>query len=167
MLKNTYDDQDCSIARTLEVIGERWTILIIRDALLGIRRFDQFLNSLGVARTVLTDRLRGLVEDGILERVQYQDHPVRHEYPLTAKGRELAPIVISMMQWGARHEPGPDGPPRRAEHRDCGGEAVVAMVCSDCRRPLGPNEVVIVSNPDRVHTHADSRSVHGASHVPA
>ncbi|HVV19603.1 MAG TPA: helix-turn-helix domain-containing protein [Pseudonocardiaceae bacterium] len=146
MLKNTYEDQDCSIARTLEVVGERWTILIIRDALLGVRRFDQFLASLGVARTVLTDRLRGLVEDGILERVRYQERPARYEYVLTDKGRELSPIVVALLQWGGRHVPGPHGPSRRAEHAGHGHPATLRLVCDECSRPLAPGEVAMVTN---------------------
>src|SRR6266540_4677400 len=85
MLNRTYDGQDCSIARALEIVGERWTLLIVRDALLGLRRFDEFQRNLGVARKVLADRLRWLVDEGILERVPYQERPKRYEYHLTAK----------------------------------------------------------------------------------
>src|SRR5204862_441399 len=87
MLKRTYDGQDCSIAHALEVVGERWTLLIIRDALLGLRRFDEFQRNLGIARKVLADRLRWLVDEGILERAPYQERPERYEYHLTRKGR--------------------------------------------------------------------------------
>ena len=87
MLRRTYEGQDCSIARALEVVGERWTLLIIRDALLGLRRFDEFQRNLGIARKVLADRLRWLVDEGILERVPYQERPERYEYRLTRKGR--------------------------------------------------------------------------------
>jgi DNA-binding HxlR family transcriptional regulator len=159
MLKNTYDDQDCSVAGALELIGERWTILIIRDALLGLRRFDEFFTSLGVARTVLTHRLRGLVDNGILERVPYQNRPPRYEYLLTAKGRELVPVVISLMQWGDRHVVGPAGPSRKVEHASCGGEAVARMVCAGCGRLLCDREVVTRTYPGRPaagHTHAKS-----------
>src|SRR5215813_11335529 len=96
MLGRTYDNQLCSIARALEVLGERWTLLIVRDAFLGLRRFDDFQQSLGVARNVLTDRLSRLVETGVLERVPYQQRPPRHEYRLTAMGRELAVPVIGL-----------------------------------------------------------------------
>ncbi len=85
MLKRTYDGQDCSIARALEVVGERWTLLIVRDALLGLRRFDEFQRNLGIARKVLADRLRWLVDEGILERVPYQERPKRYEYHLTER----------------------------------------------------------------------------------
>lgn len=150
MLNRTYDNQDCSVAGTLELIGERWTILIIRDALLGIRRFDDFLASLGVARTVLTNRLQGLVANGILDRVPYQDRPLRHEYMLTVKGRELTPVIISLMQWGNNNLANPAGPPRRAEHAGCGGEVVALLTCEDCGRPLSAGECVTRTHPSRL-----------------
>jgi DNA-binding HxlR family transcriptional regulator len=89
MLRRDYEGQNCSIARALEVVGERWTLLIVRDVFLGLRRFDELQESLGVARNVLSDRLNRLVEEGILERVRYSDRPERFEYRLTRKGREL------------------------------------------------------------------------------
>src|SRR6266571_7149360 len=103
MLKRTYEGQNCSIARALEVVGERWTLLIIRDALLGLRRFDQFQESLGIARSVLTHRLNRLVEEGILARVRYSERPERYEYRLTTKGRDLAVALAGLRQWGDRY----------------------------------------------------------------
>src|SRR3989442_14346362 len=100
MLNRTYDGQNCSIARALEIVGERWTLLIVRDALLGLRRFDEFQRSLGIARKVLADRLRWLVEEGILERVPYQQRPKRYEYHLTRKGRDLHVALVGLRQWG-------------------------------------------------------------------
>lgn len=100
MLNRTYDGQDCPIARALEVVGERWTLLIVRDVLVGPRRFDQLQASLGIARNVLADRLNRLVEEGILERVPYSKRPPRHEYRLTDKGRELEPALSALRQWG-------------------------------------------------------------------
>ena len=100
VLKRTYDGQNCSIARALEVVGERWTLLIIRDALLGLRRFDEFQRNLGIARKVLADRLRWLVDEGILERIRYQERPERYEYQLTRKGRDLHVALIGLRQWG-------------------------------------------------------------------
>src|SRR6266516_3725087 len=94
MLKRTYEGQNCSIARALEVVGERWTLLIIRDALLGLRRFDEFQRNLGIARKVLAERLRWLVDEGILERVPYQERPQRYEYHLTRKGRDLHVALV-------------------------------------------------------------------------
>src|SRR5262249_22804199 len=103
MLKRDYDGQVCSIARTLEIVGDRWTLLVIRDLALGLRRFDELQASLGVASNVLSDRLGRLVQEGILERTRYQERPERFEYGLTTKGRELGLALIALMQWGDRH----------------------------------------------------------------
>ncbi|HEU4421874.1 MAG TPA: helix-turn-helix domain-containing protein [Pilimelia sp.] len=146
MLRRTYA-QECSIARTLEIVGERWTFLIIRDALLGVSRFDTFLGGLGIARNVLADRLNTLVDNGIFERVPYQDRPLRHEYHLTAKGRDLTTIILSLMQWGDRHLAGDHGPPRLAEHTGCGGEAEAQVVCADCGSTLAPDDVTTQLSP--------------------
>ena len=111
-----FGDFHCSIARTVDVVGERWTPLILRDVMLGVTRFDDIQRDLGVARNVLAARLDALVEDGILERRAYQEHPVRHEYVLTEKGRELATALLAMMAWGDRWESGGDGPPVQLRH---------------------------------------------------
>jgi DNA-binding HxlR family transcriptional regulator len=140
MLGNTYDGQICSIARSLEVIGERWTILIIRDAFLGVRRFDDFQRSLGVARNVLQGRLERLVEGGILERVRYQERPERFEYRLTEMGIDLWPVVVSLLSWGDKHL-APDGPAVIIEHRDCGGRVNDHRICETCGALLGPRDV--------------------------
>src|SRR3954463_8086860 len=109
MLGRSYEGQVCSVARTLEIVGERWTLLIVRDAFFGVRRFDDFQRSLGIARNVLQGRLERLVEEGILERVRYQERPERFEYRLTEKGLDLWPVVVSLLAWGDRHA-APDGP---------------------------------------------------------
>ena|SRR5579859_3105280 len=147
MLGRTYDDQVCSVARALEVLGERWTLLIVRDAILGLRRFDDFQASLGVARNVLADRLGRLVEAGVLDRVPYQDRPVRYEYRLTAMGRELGVPVIGLMHWGDRHLAGPDGPPRLTRHRGCGGDLALTLTCTGCGGPVPAGEVEVVPGP--------------------
>ena len=103
MLKRDYEDQNCSIARALEIVGERWTLLIVRDAFLGLSRFDEFQQSLGIARNVLTDRLNRLVDEGILERTRYSEHPPRYEYRLTAKGNELRLALAGLRQWGDKY----------------------------------------------------------------
>lgn len=100
MLSRSYEGQECSIARALEVVGERWTLLIVRDVLAGLCRFDQLQASLGIARNVLAGRLSRLVEEGILERVPYSKRPPRHEYRLTEKGRELEPALTALRRWG-------------------------------------------------------------------
>src|SRR3982750_1007871 len=111
MLNRTYENQVCSIARALEIVGERWTILIVRDAFLGVRRFDDFQRSLGIARNVLADRPDRLVGAGIFERRRYQDRPPRYEYRLTERGHDLHPVIFSLMKWGDKHA-APNGPPR-------------------------------------------------------
>jgi DNA-binding HxlR family transcriptional regulator len=147
MLGRTYDDQVCSIARTLEVLGERWTLLIVRDALLGLHRFDQFQESLGVARNVLTERLRRLVEAGVMERVPYQQRPERYRYQLTAIGHELAVPVIGLMHWGDRHLAGPAGPPRVTHHKDCGGKIHTQLTCAKCGKAVHPAQMSVQPGP--------------------
>jgi DNA-binding HxlR family transcriptional regulator len=146
MLGRTYDDQVCSVSRTLEVVGERWTLLIVRDALLGKRRFDEFQQSLGLARNILSDRLAKLVAGGILERVEYQERPARWEYVPTERGRDLRPVVLAMMAWGDRHAPNPAGPPRLAQHKGCGGCVTAGYTCASCG-PIEISQVAVVPGP--------------------
>lgn len=131
----------CSIARSLEVVGERWSLLIVRDALLGLTRFDEFRDSLGVARNVLTDRLDRLVEHGVFERVRYQDRPARYEYRLTPKGLELFTPLLGLLHWGDRHLADEHGPPRLVEHAGCGGPVAQQLTCTDCGQTLAPGQV--------------------------
>jgi DNA-binding HxlR family transcriptional regulator len=147
MLNRTYDNQVCSVARTLEVLGERWTLLIVRDVLHGLHRFEEFQSSLGVARNVLTDRLKRLVEAGILERVEYQQRPRRFEYHLTPVGRELGIVVIGLMQWGDRHLAGPEGPPRLARHRACSGDLHTRLVCERCGATVTGTDLELLPGP--------------------
>jgi DNA-binding HxlR family transcriptional regulator len=142
VLHRTYDTQVCSAARALETVGERWTLLIVRDALLGVRRFEDFQRSLGVARNVLTERLTRLVEEGVLEKRAYSEKPLRHEYRLTQKGRDLWPVVHALVTWGDRHA-APDGPPRRFEHRDCGGAVNERRICDRCGAELELRDVQV------------------------
>ena len=114
-------EQVCSIARALEVVGERWTLLILRDARLGLRRFDEFQESLGIASNVLASRLKLLSDEGVLERRPDPERPGRPEYVLTDKGRALGPALITLMNWGDRYYPTPSGPPRLTMHAGCGG----------------------------------------------
>jgi DNA-binding HxlR family transcriptional regulator len=140
MLGRTYDNQVCSIARSLELVGERWSLLIIRDAFLGVKRFDDFQRSLGIARNILQNRLQRLVEDGVMERRAYQERPVRYEYVLTEKGRDLWPVIVHLLRWGDRYL-APDGPPRVLEHRGCGGEVDETLHCTRCGERLDPGKV--------------------------
>jgi DNA-binding HxlR family transcriptional regulator len=140
MLRRDYAGQNCSIAATLELIGERWTLLIIRDAFLGVRRFDHFQARLGIARNVLQARLARLVEEGILRRVAYHERPRRYEYRLTTKGVDLWPVLVALMKWGDRHA-FPDGPPVILRHAGCGGVVDDRRICSKCAKPLEADEV--------------------------
>jgi DNA-binding HxlR family transcriptional regulator len=143
VLHRTYENQDCSIARALETIGERWTLLILRDAFLGTRRFEDFQRSLGIARNVLTARLRRLTDEGLLERRRYQDRPERYEYRLTEKGIDLWPVLFTLMRFGDRHATGGDAmPPTRVEHRACGTEIDDHMHCPRCGTHVGARDVV-------------------------
>jgi DNA-binding HxlR family transcriptional regulator len=146
VLPRTYDNQICSIARTLEVIGDRWTMLVIRDAFLGLHRFDDFQKSLGIARNVLSDRLSRLVDEGILRRHRYQERPERYEYRLTRKGVDLWPVIMTALKWGDRYL-APDGKPRLILHKGCGGELDERLHCSGCGAELGPRDVYAEPGP--------------------
>jgi len=145
MLGRTYDAQVCSIARALEVVGERWSILIVRDALFaGSTRYGDFQRSLGIATNVLGDRLDGFVEAGIMRRHRYSERPELFEYVLTDKGRDLAPALIALTAWGDRWA-APDGPPIRYAHEECGGAVTQEVVCDRCGRLDG--DVPVVARP--------------------
>jgi DNA-binding HxlR family transcriptional regulator len=146
VLNRTYNDQVCSIARALEVVGERWSLLILRDAFLGLRRFDDFQRSLGVARNVLADRLDRLVEAGVFERVRYTERPPRFEYRLTERGRDLYPVLFGLMRWGDKHA-APDGPPRTVLHRGCGGTPDDHLVCAKCGESLSVGQLETRAGP--------------------
>jgi DNA-binding HxlR family transcriptional regulator len=131
MLKRDYPSQYCPVASTLEIIGERWTILILRDVFLGIRRFEELQRSLGVARNILQARLERLVEYGILVKRPYQERPLRHEYRLTEKGADLWPVLVSLVQWGDRYAIEGERP-MILQHRGCGGEIDDRRRCTSC-----------------------------------
>ena len=139
MLPSTYDGQNCSIARSLELLGERWTLLVIREAFLGTRRFEGFTERLDIARNVLTTRLTRLVDEGVLEKVRYQERPARFEYRLTEKGVDLWPVIVALLQYGDRYY-APDGPPVILRHRDCGGEIDSHRYCSKCGERLSARD---------------------------
>ncbi len=120
MLNRTYDTQNCSVARALEVVGERWSLLLVRDLMLGFHRFDELQERLGIARNVLASRLERLTDEGVVERHLYQEHPPRHEYRLTEKGLDLWPVIVGLLSWGDRSLV--DEPPVVLEHRGCGGQ---------------------------------------------
>jgi DNA-binding HxlR family transcriptional regulator len=140
-LGRDYENQTCSVAGTLELVGERWTLLIVRELLMGVHRFDDLQRDLGIARNVLQARLTRLVAHGLVVRDAYQEHPRRFEYRLTEAGLELWPVIVTLMQWGDRQLAQPDGPPVTLEHRDCGGGVDGHLCCERCGARLGPRDV--------------------------
>ncbi|HXG28893.1 MAG TPA: helix-turn-helix domain-containing protein [Nevskiales bacterium] len=136
MQRTSFADMPCSIARTLDVVGEWWTLLIIRDIFNGVRRFDDLLDHLGISRNILTDRLNSLVDKGVLKRARYQERPARYEYRLTEKGLDLLPILLLLMRWGDKWQAGEAGAPVTVIHTDCGHETSATVVCSACGQPL-------------------------------
>jgi DNA-binding HxlR family transcriptional regulator len=140
MLGRNYEGQNCSVAKTLELVGERWTMLILREAFSGRRRFEEMAETLGIARNVLTTRLARLVDEGVLTRVRYQERPERFEYRLTQKGLDLWPVLMSLMQFGDRHY-APEGPPVLVTHKDCGGTVDEHRTCERCGARLTARDV--------------------------
>jgi DNA-binding HxlR family transcriptional regulator len=153
MLHNEYTGQACSIAAALEVVGERWSLLIVREIFLGVRRFDEMQADLGIARNVLDTRLKRLIEQGVLERRRYQEHPPRYEYLLTEKGVELWPTLVELMRWGDEHAPRADGPPVLLEHRDCGGALDDHRICERCGARVSAREVRALPGPGASQAH--------------
>ena len=141
MQRTSFADMACSIARTLDVAGEPWTPLILRDVFVGIRRFGDIQADLGVSSKVLADRLRRLVDDGVLEASRYCERPVRNEYVLTRKGAELIPILMAMTAWGDRWAAGPEGPPLLLRHRTCGQLTQAEVRCARCGGELHAADV--------------------------
>ncbi len=140
-------DEPCSIARTVAVIGDRWTMMILRDCFNGSRRFDQFQESLGISRSIVTDRLSLLVDEGVLLKTPYQEKPLRYEYRLTGKGLDLYPILMSMFRWGDKYYATEAGPPLFFRHKTCGHDFHSVIVCSECNGELNPREVEARAGP--------------------
>ena len=134
-------NEACSVARTVAVIGDRWTLMILRDCFLGVRRFEAFQERLGISRTIIADRLKRLTDEGVLRREAYQARPVRYEYRLTPKGLELHPVLMSIVGWGDRHYAGDAGPPVLNRHKACGCDFHAVLACSECGEPVGPRDV--------------------------
>ena len=170
MLGNDYKNQTCSIAGALEVVGERWSLLIVRDVFLGLRRFDQMQADLGIARNVLQARLRKLIDEGVLEQRLYQEHPPRNEYRLTEKGLDLWPTVVALMQWGDRYAATEAGPPVLLEHRGCGGAVDEHRICEACGARLSVREARARPGPGATADHPLIRRAQrraAAEHQPA
>jgi DNA-binding HxlR family transcriptional regulator len=144
---NDLKTETCSVARTVSVIGDRWTILILRDCFLRVRRFEDFQARLGITRHVLADRLRKLVRLGVLRRVRYQQRPPRDEYRLTPTGLDLQPVLLAIMRWGDAHMAGKRGRPVLLEHADCGHVFDPVVVCSHCAGPVSARNVRVLPGP--------------------
>ena len=141
------DQQICSVARALSVVGERWTLLILRDAFLGTRRFDNFQRNLGITRHRLSERLGKLVEQGVLVKVPYNKKPVRYEYRLTRKGLSLYPVLMSLGRWGDEWMDAGEGVPLEYTHTSCGKKTKPVLACSECGVALRPEEVRVEAGP--------------------
>jgi DNA-binding HxlR family transcriptional regulator len=144
--RTSFEDMTCSVAQCLDAVGEWWSLLIVRDAFLGVTRFDDFRSRLGISRNILTQRLNHLVAKGILTRVRYQDHPPRFEYRLTGKGRDLWHVITAMRQWGDTWA-APGGPPVEIRHKACGHVVTAVPTCSRCGEPLEPRGVTAIPGP--------------------
>ena len=150
------DREHCSLARTLAVIGDRWTLMILRDAFMRVRRFEDFEKSLKIARRVLSERLALLVKEGVLCKVPYQEGPTRYEYRLTEKGLALYPALISLVHWGDRYYAGKAGPPIVHTHKPCGHDFRSVLTCSECGEVLDARAVAI--RPGTIRTASRIRS---------
>jgi DNA-binding HxlR family transcriptional regulator len=136
-----YRLQRDSVKDTLELLGDRWTFLVLREAFFGVRRFGHMQRNLRIARTVLSSRLKTLVAEGLLERIPYREDPIWYEYRLTDKGLDFYPVAITLMQWGDRYLAGDDGPPTILHHRICDHDTQPVCVCGHCGKPLHARDV--------------------------
>lgn len=144
--RKSFAQMHCSVAQCLDVVGEWWTLLIVRDAFLGVTRFDDFQQRLGISRNILNQRLARLVDEGILEKVPYSQRPPRYDYRLTAKGHDLWPVLTALRQWGDKYA-APDGPPLQLVHSGCGHVADMATACSACGERIGRRDMTAVAGP--------------------
>jgi DNA-binding HxlR family transcriptional regulator len=147
MQRTQFGEMTCSIARTADVIGEPWSPLIVRNIYIGISRFDQLQQSLGISRKVLAERLRWLTENGVLERREYASKPPRYEYVLTAKGLELFEVLMVMVRWGDKWLAGEAGPPVLYRHRACGEISHVELHCAECGKPMSATDIDVLPGP--------------------
>ncbi|MEU0967429.1 helix-turn-helix domain-containing protein [Streptomyces sp. NPDC005917] len=158
MKRTSFAKWPCSIARTVDLLGDHWTPLVVREAFYGIRRFDEFQRELGIARNTLTDRLRHLVDERILEKRLYEAEPPRYDYVLTEKGRDLFAVLAAMSAWGDRWLAGERGVPVVFHHDACGHDTGAEVVCSQCRTPLRAEETSMRMGPgypERLKQRAD------------
>jgi DNA-binding HxlR family transcriptional regulator len=147
MQRTSFSDFACSVARTLDVVGEWWSPLILRDVFLGVTRFDKIQEDLGIPRKVLAERLATLVEHGVLERTPYRDGRIRHEYHLTEKGQDFLTSLIALMNWGDRWLAGPEGLPVKTRHRECGGDVHAHLICGCCGESVANDAIHCEAGP--------------------
>jgi len=162
---HSLEEEQCSVARTVAIIGDRWTLLVLRECFLRVRRFEDFHARLGLTRHVLADRLKKLVRHGVLRRVPYQAQPKRHEYILTQKGLDLYPIMMAIVHWGDVHMVDERGRPRLYEHKPCGKMFDPVMTCSQCGGALSAKEVHVHLGPGA--NEADRPAAAGGGSAPA
>jgi len=141
------EKETCSVARTVSVIGDRWTLLVLRECFLRVRRFEEFQSRLGITRHLLADRLRKLVKAGVLKKVAYQERPKRFEYRLTDKGLDLHPLMMAIVHWGDTHMAGKRGRPLLHRHKGCGKDFDPVTVCSQCGEPIDARGVHVRPGP--------------------
>ena len=141
------EKETCSVARTVSVIGDRWTLLVLRECFLRVRRFEEFQSRLGITRHLLADRLRKLVKAGVLKKVAYQERPKRFEYRLTDKGLDLHPLMMAIVHWGDTHMAGKRGRPLLHRHKGCGRDFDPVTVCSQCGEPIDARGVHVRPGP--------------------
>ena len=147
MQRSSFSDMPCSVAKTLDIIGEWWTLLILRDVFYGVYRFEALRSHLGISRKVLTSRLERLTDEAILEKVLYQTHPTRYEYKLTKKGLDLLPVLLTIMNWGDQWMSEPDMIPVIFVHKECGEETTPKLVCSCCGGELNEQNIYPKAGP--------------------
>lgn len=146
--RKSLEDLHCSVANTVELVGDRWTVLVLRDAFLGVRRFDDFQKSLGIARNVLAERLARLVKAGVLSTRLYEERPPRNEYLLTDKGKDLLDVLVALRRWGDRWNAPDERFVRPLRHLGCGEIMEGVMSCSHCGQPLDHRNVRVELSTD-------------------
>src|SRR3954451_15527784 len=147
MKRTPFSEWPCSVARTVDLLGDWWTPLVLREAYYGTRRFEDFQRNLDIGRNILTQRLNRLVEEGLFNRVPYHDRPLRHEYVLTDKGRDFFPVLAAMWAWGDKWLGDPSQPPVVMIHRSCGHATHAEVVCAECHEPLDVRDVRVALGP--------------------
>lgn len=163
MQRTSFEAMNCSVAQCLDAVGEWWTLLIVRDAFLGVTRFDDFQVRLGISRNILSERLNRLVDTGVFKRMPYQEHPPRSEYRLTEKGRDLWHVITAMRQWGDRWV-APNGPPLKLRHKACGHVIQAVTSCSHCGESLEARVVTALPGPGATERDLDRTALAHRQH---